>query len=190
MRTRGELTQMESYINSYKAKLGHYPPDNRDPNTGVLLAGLNPLYYELAGTTNSGPNTTFGTIDRTVAMTPGQITAFFGPNVTGFINSTKPGGDEAAVAQKFLVELKPGQIADASGGGGQGRILVCTVPGTDPNVPPLVDVNNPTHPLNPWRYNSSSPTNNTTTFDLWVDIVISGVTNRICNWSPQPLILK
>jgi hypothetical protein len=66
------------------------------------------------------------------------------------------------------------------------RLLVCTVPGTDPNSPML---NNGSPPLNPWRYNSSSPTNNTTTYDLWTDILIGNQAFRICNWSRQPLLV-
>src|SRR5215203_3085367 len=30
-RARGELAQIESFIGSYKTRLGHYPPDNRNP---------------------------------------------------------------------------------------------------------------------------------------------------------------
>jgi hypothetical protein len=42
--------------------------------------------------------------------------------------------------------------------------------------------------LNPIRYNSSSPTGNSKTYDLWVDIVVGGKTNRISNWSENPEI--
>ncbi|MBT7026644.1 MAG: prepilin-type N-terminal cleavage/methylation domain-containing protein, partial [Verrucomicrobia bacterium] len=42
-RTRAELTAIGTAIESYKAKFGHYPPDNpKDP-------ALNSLYYELTG---------------------------------------------------------------------------------------------------------------------------------------------
>ena len=39
--------------------------------------------------------------------------------------------------------------------------------------------------MNPWRYNSSSPTNNPGSYDLWVQLSIGGKTNLICNWSKQ-----
>jgi hypothetical protein len=43
--------------------------------------------------------------------------------------------------------------------------------------------------VNPWRYNSSSPTNNPGAYDLWIQIVITpGQTNLICNWRKQPQI--
>ena len=39
--------------------------------------------------------------------------------------------------------------------------------------------------INPWRYNSSNPTNNPGAYDLWVQLSISGKTNLICNWNKQ-----
>ena len=39
---------------------------------------------------------------------------------------------------------------------------------------------------NPWRYNSSSPTNNPGSYDLWLQLVVQpGQTNLVCNWSKQ-----
>jgi hypothetical protein len=43
--------------------------------------------------------------------------------------------------------------------------------------------------INPWRYNSVSPVNNPKSYDLWVDILIGGKTNRICNWSDKYIVL-
>jgi prepilin-type N-terminal cleavage/methylation domain-containing protein len=188
-RARGELVQIQSFIDGYKAKLGHYPPDNPGQ------PGLNQLYYELAGTTNNGPASVFGTLDHNAAIAPVNITGFFGPPLAGFVNSTKAGaGDESRSAQKFLHDLKPLQVGDVTRGGYAGppvKVLLCTVPGVDPNAAsPLVDLSG--RPVTvtsaPWCYNSSSPTNNTTTYDLWADILIAGKTNRICNWSSQALI--
>jgi hypothetical protein len=36
---------------------------------------------------------------------------------------------------------------------------------------------------------STNPTNNPGSFDLWIDVLYGGKTNRISNWSkdPQPL---
>ena len=46
-----------------------------------------------------------------------------------------------------------------------------------------------TQKINPWRYNSSNPVHNPKSFDLWIDVLIAGKTNRICNWSAQPLVV-
>jgi hypothetical protein len=48
-------------------------------------------------------------------------------------------------------------------------------------------INGATTPINPFRYNSSSPVNNVDKFDLWVDLDIGGKTVRICNWSETPI---
>jgi hypothetical protein len=39
--------------------------------------------------------------------------------------------------------------------------------------------------MNPFRYNSANPTNSPNSFDLWVDLSISGKITRINNWSTR-----
>lgn len=186
-RAQGELTQVALLISSYQAKLGHYPPDNRDPANHQLISGLNPLYYELAGTVVTAPHTYTTKDGSGRALTAQEVTTFFGPGVSGFANSDH-GATESRSAASFLNNLKPNQMADTTINAGAtpvtGRILVCTVPGTDSNNPPLDPA------LNPWRYNSSSPTNNPKSYDLWTDIKVNGQVLRICNWSSQPLVVQ
>jgi len=38
-------------------------------------------------------------------------------------------------------------------------------------------------------YVSSSPTNNPNSYDLWVDVVMNGKTNRLSNWSKEAITL-
>ena len=179
-RARSELEQMVTAIDDYKAKLGHYPPDN----PGNVL--LNQLYFELMGTTNDG--TAYVTRDGTARIRDNlaSFKAFLGPSTTvsGFVNSTKrAAGDEARAAKTFLTGLKSTQIGQVDGAPNDNlKILICSVP--DPNN--LVSG----HPgENPWRYNSSNPTNNPNSYDLWVDVLIGKKTNRVSNWSREPLIL-
>ena len=191
-RARGELAQVESSIDSYKASLGHYPPDNRNPNTQELVPGLNPLYYELAGTILT--NNMFITKDNSSQpLSPTMVSAFFGIGVSGFVNTDRGNSDDSRTALQLLTGFKHAQIAETTMTNGElktsvtGRILVCTVPGPDPNNPPL---NFGSPPLNPWRYNSSSPTNNPSTYDLWTDIQVGGKVLRVCNWSSQPIVVQ
>jgi hypothetical protein len=44
--------------------------------------------------------------------------------------------------------------------------------------------------VNPFSYNSVNPTHNPNSYDLWVDLVIGGKTNRISNWSKQYQIIQ
>ena len=77
-------------------------------------------------------------------------------------------------------------------GTGNYTVLGLVVPGP---VGPVGSVNNlqlPTTTLpyiNPWHYNSANPTNNPDSYDLWIDVIWGGKTNRVNNWSkdPQPL---
>ena len=191
-RARSELAQVESFIESYKSKLGYYPPDNHNPLNGQLLPGLNQLYYELDGTFLSYSN---AFADKDLAappLTSRMISSFFGAGVRGFMNCDRGKSDEGNPARRFLSSLKPGQLATATGTNKTTKLtvtamlLVCTVPGPDPNSPPL---NDGSPALNPWRYNSSAPTNNPNSYDLWVDIFVGGKINRICNWNSQPLVV-
>ena len=52
-RTRAELVAIETAIEAYKAKFGHYPPCNPDD------PALNSLYYELTGALYSPARKTF-----------------------------------------------------------------------------------------------------------------------------------
>jgi prepilin-type N-terminal cleavage/methylation domain-containing protein len=187
-RARGELTQVQACIDAYKSKLGYYPPDNRNPVNGQLSPGLNQLYYELAGTIFT--NNTYLSKDHTApALTPPMVSAFFGAGVTGFVNLDHGNSDEGRVALEFVHTLKASQMADitVTNPGTRitvtARLMVCTVPGPDPNSPPL----NAGSTFNPWRYNSSFPTNNPTSYDLWADISLGTKVVRICNWSSQPM---
>src|SRR6267143_2402817 len=164
-----ELKQVSTTIDLYKEKLGFYPPDNPiNPRT-------NQLYFELAGTTHtklSGQSGYgFQTLDGSAAIPTNNMPATFG--VSGFVNTTRGGDDGGTSAKDFLKAIKPGQYAEIAP---KVRILTCSVlaPGNLPN---------------PWRYMSSGPTNNPGVYDLWVDVLIAGKTNRISNWSKQPQLV-
>jgi type II secretory pathway pseudopilin PulG len=163
-KTKTELKEVESWIANYKTQRGYYPPDNSgNPTT-------NQLYYELSGTVFS--NGVYRTLDgsATVATLPG---AFGGSTVNGFMNTMKEPRDEGMAAQKFIKELKPGQVAEIYS---SLKILVGSVPDKDAGV-------------NPFRYVSTNPTHNPGSFDLWIDIYVQGKTLRISNWSEDPIVL-
>ena len=187
-RARAELAQIETAIDRYKAKLGHYPPDNPvDPANANLYYEMNPnqLYYELMGTTNDGRF--YRTLDGSVSVDIGLIGAVIGPKVAGFVNSTRGGGgDEGGSAQTFFDGgLKPNQIAKTP----SGATILVGVPWQKGPAPfDFVPFRSTASPApNPWRYNASSPTHNPNSYDLWLDVVISSKAYRICNWSKQPL---
>ncbi len=184
-RTKAELGLVKMAIDNYQTKLGFYPPDNTNS------FALNLLYFELMGTTNNGSY--FITLDGSarvhVPATGPELRQIFG--VQTFANTSVRGAsEEARTAQRFLrSDLKPTQVASVANPPYPDlKLLVCSIPGPYPIKTPQVSALNPVN-ANPFRYNSSNPTNNPNSYDLWVDIVIAGKTNRINNWSSDPIIV-
>jgi prepilin-type N-terminal cleavage/methylation domain-containing protein len=174
-----ELEQVVTAIDSYKAKYNHYPPDS--PNGPIT----NQLYFELSGTVFINlPPWGFQTLDGSARLGTNAVATTFGAGVGGFVNCSRGGGgDDAVPAENFLKSLKPGQYGEISAGV---RLLACSVPW--PVNSPYQPV--PANPgLNPWRYVSSNPTYNPGSYDLWVDVLIGGKTNRVSNWSKQPQLV-
>jgi hypothetical protein len=172
------MEQIATGIEIYKAKRGYYPPDNPGkPST-------NQLYYELAGTTFTPPDV-YRTIDGRSQIRTNTIGSAF--RVSGFLNSsTGDVGDEGSTVVNCLKSgLQAGQVADLGTTGI--KVLVGSVP-----LPPnLAGVYPGTAGGGycAWRYVSSNPTNNPNSYDLWIDVILDGKTNRICNWSRSAVIV-
>jgi len=184
-----QLKALELAIDGYKTKLGYYPPDNTNN------PAINQLYFELLGTTNNGPGTptVWGTLDGSAQIgttTTPNFTTVFGIGVSSIANSSTRAhsDDNSSAAGTFLNNLSPNLYGPYSlTNAPQVKLLCCSVLWPQDKTPAPVP-GNPT--LNPFCYVSSHPTNNATSYDLWVDLVIKGKTNRICNWSTQPIVLS
>ena len=158
-----ERAQMASAIQEYHDRFGFYPPDN------PADSAMNPLWFELSGTTNNGAN--YVTLDGSGQISVTDINAKF--NRQGFANSgTKAHStDESGAPLSFLTQLHPRQVGSPDPSLPFIKILSCSA-----GAPPGTD-------LNPWHYVSSHPTNNTGSYDLWVDLVVGGKTYQVNNWS-------
>ncbi len=175
-KARAELTQVQSAIENYKTKLGHYPPDNPGkPSTNQLL-------YELLGTTNN--NGTFWTIDGSASIRQSDFATVYGPNVTGFANTSQGSTDEGRSGTSFLVGLKPAQIGEPNPAV-PAKFLLSSMTWDRVGENWILGVPN----LNPFCYVSSNPTNNPGSYDLWVDVIVGGKTNRICNWNRDYVVV-
>jgi type II secretory pathway pseudopilin PulG len=188
---QAEMAQLETAIERYKAAYGFYPPDNPDPKPKANQY-INQLYFELEGTTYS--NGVYTTLDGSAWINSKDLNTVFGPGVNGIMNCTRPGGGEdSAVARNFLPDLKSKQELIITNANGTYKIIVIitSVGGPDAGYVPLG-----VHDANPWRYNSSSPTNNPGAYDLWIQLSIGSTINSggviqqpslylICNWSKQ-----
>jgi len=182
-KAKAERDQVVTAIESYKATHGFYPPDN------PADLARSQLFYELLGTKQNGVN--YETLDGREQIPVASVPAAFDPiglKVGGFVNCTKSGGgDETGVGKNFLSSLKPGQYGFATNGGVRYGLLTTSVAWPASLGPVAAGL--PAE-LNPWRYNHTAPTHNLNSFDLWVDIVVSGKTNRISNWSKDPEIVS
>ena len=173
-RGQAELAAVEMAIQAYKEKLGYFPPDNANEWY------TNQLYYELLGCKYNGA--TFQTLDGSASVPSAVVKNAF-PTVQGFMNSARAGGDEATPAATFLPNVKPNQYLSTSVKGvpvnllGVGMSGGYTLSGTAGGE------------LTPYGYCSSNPRHNSKTFDVWVDILVSGKTNRLCNWSERPILV-
>jgi len=178
---QAEMSQLETAIERYHSAYGFYPPDSTETMNGVPI---NQLYYELEGTRQT--NGFYVTLNGGAPISIARVqagNAFSG--VSGFMNCDKLNADETATrAQDFLPDLKPRQIGQniTNQYGVPLTLLITSDGGPDPTYTPLGPG---LQDLNPWRYNSSSPTNNSGSYDLWVQLVIAGKTNLVCNWSSQ-----
>lgn len=173
--TKAELGQLQAAIDSYHAAYGFYPPGNQNnpPNYAI-----NQLFYELMGVTNN--NGAFQTLDGRAQITSSDALATFG--VPGFMNCNKPGSSEdKSQAKSFLFELRQNQLGTNGTSPATILFLDASVGGPDANYPQSGTLG--VAGLNPWRYNSSNPTNNPGAYDLWVQLSISGKKYLICNWS-------
>ncbi len=177
--TQAELALLETAIERYKSAYGFYPPDS--PNNGNSPL-VNQLYYELEGTTFNSTTESYTTLDSNAQISTNNVGIAF--KVGGFINCTKSASaEDTAAARNFLPGLKPSQyniVTNPSPVGAAVTVLVSSVGGPDQNYKPFG-----VSGLNSWRYNSSNPTNNPGAYDLYIQLVISGKTNLICNWSKQ-----
>ena len=180
-RARSELTQVETAIADYKAKLGYYPPDNGNNKVPATYnPATNQLYYELIGTLVTNNGAAFVTRDKAAQILQTDVQTYFG--TAGFMNCSRGGGDDnTASAVTFLHGLKAGQSLQSKNNNGL-MVLGSSLDG------PIMIPGMSGLQINPWRYNSSNPTNNPGSYDLWMDVMIGNVPYRICNWSAKPLL--
>jgi prepilin-type N-terminal cleavage/methylation domain-containing protein len=178
-----ELAQIDTAIDSYKAARGHFPPDNASNNPDKYARPQ--LFYELTGTyfeQRDSPRT-FVRLKGAHQIPEATVKAVFGTD--GFVNTSytenvNPEALKQLEARDYFSTLKVTQYQTNAAG-----VAFLGVP-----IDGVNEITNPDNKrLTPWHYNSSNPTNNPESFDLWVDIILKGKTNRICNWSPTPIVL-
>jgi type II secretion system protein G len=181
---RAEMQRIETALENYKAKYGVYPPSNQNLDSYYLpqndRSQFNQLYYELSGMQQEtiGGTPYFVTLDGSSQIKVAEVHSAYG--VDGFINLSKGSDEDAKVAQNFLPDLKPNLYNSyVTNSGVRTTELVTSVGGPDQNYQPLKAPG-----INPYRYLYPG-VNNPKSYDLWVQLVMAGKTNLICNWKDQ-----
>lgn len=188
-RVKTEVDFVAAAVERYKAEFGHNPPDNANllPLNDPKRYALNQLFYELIGVkvVTVGANKIFQTEAGANGIDANNIPNFFQSTVTGFVNASSGSGDEARKSKDCIVGIKPGQYLEIQNNGVTGAVLGTSVLG------PLMLTNTVNEKvINPFRYDASSTNrNNAKGFDVWVDIIVGGKTNRISNWNDKPDIV-
>ncbi|EEF59220.1 type II secretion system protein [Pedosphaera parvula] len=173
-RARGQISELVTAIDRYQAKKGFYPPDNK-----LNKPGNNQLVYELWGAlSTTAAGVPAFTIDfgqgETIRSVP-TLTTFFG--TPGIMNSSA----EKKEIDNFIEKIKMEKVKNINNDPNE-PVWVFFSPSKGPNDVP--DINNSL--INLINYVSSSPKHNPNTYDLWIDVIIGGKTNRISNWSNEP----
>jgi hypothetical protein len=132
------------------------------------------LLYELAGAVRDDSNpadpryiTPFDDILASeIWSVYGGLDVFPAPDRAGLVNAVNDEKDPDTKVHRLLTTLKPDQYAKVAG-----------------QFSLVVPVDGPGGKPNPWFYlRGANAVHNPDTFDLWVDIVVGGQTQRIGNW--------
>lgn len=168
--TQKELGQLEAAIESYHAAYGFYPPGN------LANPLASQLYYELVGT--SFTNDAYETLDGNMSASIPWDAAFnlFG---VGSLTNCKKGSPRERLTppRNFIPELSPHQEGIETSNGTKFTVLVGSVGGPDSTYQPVGVPG-----LNPWRYMSPG-VHNPASYDLWIQLSISGKKYLVSNWS-------
>jgi prepilin-type N-terminal cleavage/methylation domain-containing protein len=175
-RTKAELNQLVTAIESYKLETGSYPPDNTNlvmvttsSNLYKSTAAKNPLFYELTGAVFT--NNAFRSLATGEDVTPNILQMAFG--LRGIQNSARNKHD---LEYKGFT-TRPSQHAKLSGATNVDLLMV-PVPG------PFEIKGDRNKLINPWFYDSSTTNrHNRNGFDLWAEIKTGGTNITVIgNW--------
>ena len=187
-RIQAEIAALDTAIEAYKVKFGHYPPDNPDN------PALNSLYYELTGVLYSSTRRTFKDPQSGNIMSPKLIKERFG--VDGFVNGSKSKSELKKFYEPRAENVR--HLSEEHGGNDEGHgheahhsdevhVLCCPSPWPfSRDDHPVVLRGKEAKTLNPWRYVSGRPVNNIKKYDLWAEYVVGDEVWIISNWRSEP----
>ncbi len=162
-RTQTQINQLVTLIDTYKARLGVYPPGN--PNNFINPSNTS-LFYELAGAVIL-PGGEFETKFATV--TPAALTAACG--VGGLVNSASGNPEDKAGILRLLPKIAPDETNTITVGGASVVVFVAASEGPNGGR------------INPIFYRvGTNGAHNPTTYDIWAEVKVRSGTKIIGNW--------
>ena len=180
-RIRAEMQQLVTAIEEYKSRYGFYPPDGIYTSgslSGLANPAVHPLFYELVGMLVVNPfdaiNGYFQSFDGSGKITSQMLQTVFGRE--GIANSS---ADRKKILSQNFRSSQHAKLDPKSALYPDLEVFTTALPWpkNDPN-PPVPQ--NPT--LNPWRYVSTNPTNNPSSYDLWVEYYRGKEKITLGNW--------
>lgn len=173
-----EFKKLEAAIEDYHKTYNSYPLDN--PTNRLV----NPLYYELQGTTWNAGTTTYDLVGDSISEV--NVRLYFGQD--GLRNVTHDSNDATAPkAKAFLTGLSSASFISVTNVSAIDlRVLRVPVKDTDTNQ--VVAANGDV--VNVWHYNSSTPVYNKGKYDLWAEFESGGTRYRISNWEKDAVMIE
>jgi prepilin-type N-terminal cleavage/methylation domain-containing protein len=178
-RIKSEHAALVTAIDLYQQDFNQYPPDNAVNGLNVN-PGVNQLYYELVGCISSNQGRVYFTTDRKEVIRTEAILSTF--NTQGFIHSEE---NPSIPKKNYIVGFTPKAIRQIKDSPDIDVLAVAIDWKTKPGFPaaPLNGVADSKYLMvNPWRYVSTHPTNNPTSYDLWAEYPAGKELKRIGNW--------
>lgn len=176
-RGQSELQQIATAIEAYKADRNAFPPDHALPagSQNRIDPVINQLFYELRGL--DVVNGAFQVKGGRESLQPDAVRAVFGRG--GFLNAS---ADPSEPAGSYL-DPKASGVQRVSVRGVAVDLLVTPFswPQNAPDAAPLASYGD-TSRANPWRYVSTSATNNAGGYDLWMEVWVGKDKRTFKNW--------
>lgn len=172
-RATADLRKLQTSIEAYKADRNAYPPDHLLPDGSGQKVNpvINPLAYELRGM--EVVNGLFRPRGGSETIRPEDVRQVFGRR--GFLNAS---ADPSEPARTYF-DPKASEAKRVTVDGITVELLVTAFdwPAGITEPAPLTG-----NRFNPWRYVSTSPTNNSGSFDLWAEVYVGKEKRLFKNW--------
>lgn len=173
-----EFKKLETAIDEYHKTHNTYPLDNPTNRQ------VNPLYYELQGTTWNAASSSYDLVGERILES--NVRLYFGQD--GLRNVTHDSNDATAPKAKAFLQGLPSSAYTVVTNTTAVDLRVLRVPVKDSDTNMVTAANGDL--VNVWYYNSSTPIYNKGKYDLWAEFESGGTRYRISNWERDAVLIE